>query len=127
MTRKVGLFANLTILALIAFLAPSGAALAHAVLERAEPSAGAVVRAAPAEVQLLFSEAVEPALSRVQVVDQAGRRADAGKVRVDPGNKRLLRVALQPNLAPGSYRVSWRVVSVDTHVIQGSYSFVVRP
>ena len=115
------------IVTVVACLALSGTALAHAVLERAEPSAGAVVRAAPAEVQLLFSEAVEPALSRVQVVDQAGRRVDAGTVRVDPGNKRLLRAALQPSLAPGSYRVSWRVVSVDTHVIQGSYSFVVRP
>ena len=115
------------IAAFAAGLALSASAGAHAVLERAEPAAGAVVRAAPAEVQLLFSEAVEPAFSRIQVLDQAGRRADAGKAAVDPRNKRLLRVALQPRLAPGTYRVAWRVVSVDTHVVQGSYSFVVKP
>jgi methionine-rich copper-binding protein CopC len=111
----------------VACLALSGAAFGHAVLERAEPPAGAVVDAAPPEVRLLFSEAVEPAFSRVQVVDQAGRRADAGKAAVDPRNARLLRVALKSGLSPGTYRVTWRVVSVDTHVIQGSYSFVVRP
>ena len=115
------------IVTVVASLALPGAAFGHAVLERAEPPAGAVVRAAPSEVRLLFSEAVEPAFSRVQVVDQAGRRADAGAARVDARNGRLLRVALQPGLAPGSYRVVWRVVSVDTHVIEGSYGFVVRP
>jgi methionine-rich copper-binding protein CopC len=28
-----------------------------------------------------------------------------------------------PQLAPGRYRVKWRVLSVDTHVTEGDYSF----
>ncbi len=127
MTRKVRLFANLAVLALIACPALSGTAFAHAVLERAEPSAGAVLRTAPSEVTLLFSEPIEPTFSRIQVADQSGQRAEAGKARIDPSNKRLLHMALQPQLAPGTYKVTWRVVSVDTHVSQGSFSFVVKP
>jgi methionine-rich copper-binding protein CopC len=28
-----------------------------------------------------------------------------------------------PQLAPGRYQVKWRVLSVDTHVSEGDYSF----
>jgi methionine-rich copper-binding protein CopC len=28
-----------------------------------------------------------------------------------------------PQLAPGRYQVKWRVLSVDTHVTEGDYSF----
>ena len=36
----------------------------------------------------------------------------------------LLKVSLPP-LGPGTYRVAWRVVSVDTHVTSGSFTFQV--
>jgi methionine-rich copper-binding protein CopC len=82
-----------------------------------------VLRAAPSEVRLLFSEAIEPAFSRIQVFDQAGQRVDAGGARADPRDARRLRVALKQPLAPGTYRVAWRAVSVDTHVSSGDFAF----
>jgi len=33
-----------------------------------------------------------------------------------------MRVALKP-LPPGVYKVSWRVLSVDTHTTEGDFSF----
>jgi copper resistance protein C len=36
----------------------------------------------------------------------------------------VMRVALRP-IRPGTYRVTWRVLSVDTHTTEGSYSFIV--
>ncbi len=101
-------------------------ASAHAYLDRALPVAGSVVRESPREVKLWFTQRVESAFSRIEVFDAAGKRVDAGDVTIDPGDAKLLRVSL-PALAPGTYRVKWRVVSVDTHASEGGFTFdVVR-
>ena len=41
---------------------------------------------------------------------------------VDPANRALLTVSL-PALSPGSYKVVGRILSVDTHVSEGDFSF----
>ena len=101
---------------------------AHARVKRAIPAVGGTVAAsaAPAELQVWFTEALEPALSTIEVVDRAGTRMDRGDVRLDPDDHSLLRVTLLP-LPPGQYRVIWRVVSIDTHVRSGSFPFRVDP
>ena len=101
-----------------------GTAGAHAVLDRTDPRAGVSVRTAPSQVKLWFTGALEPAYSRVQVLDTAGKRMDLGDAGVDTGNPALLRVSVPP-LTPGTYRVVWRVLSVDSHVTEGQFSFQV--
>lgn len=101
-------------------------ATAHAVLERAEPRPASKVATMPAEVKLWFTENLEPAFSTVRVVDARDRRVDREDARVEAANPALLRVSLPP-LAPGPYRVIWRVVSVDTHVSQGHFTFSYTP
>jgi methionine-rich copper-binding protein CopC len=101
-------------------------ATAHAVLERAEPRPASKVATMPAEVKLWFTENLEPAFSTVRVVDAQDRRVDREDARVEAANPSLLRVSLPP-LAPGPYRVIWRVVSVDTHVSQGHFTFSYTP
>jgi copper resistance protein C len=113
-------------LALGAWLVATGGAGAHGLLERAEPRPGSTVRASPAAVRVWFSERVEIAFSSVRVLDREGRPVDAGAATVDPVGPRVLRVALRP-LAPGSYVVRWRVLSVDSHVTEGEFSFRVAP
>jgi copper resistance protein C len=98
--------------------------VAHGVLDRTEPRAGGQVKAAPAQVKLWFTGALEQAYSRVQVLDAAGKRMDLGDGAVDGANRALLRVSV-PALPPGNYRVVWRVVSVDSHVTEGQFSFTV--
>ena len=102
------------------------AAFAHTYLDRAVPEAGSTVRGSPAEVKLWFSHALEPAFSTVSVVDKTGRPMDLKDKRVDPRERALLRVSLPP-LAPGSYRVIWRVLSADGHVTRGDFAFEVAP
>lgn len=97
-------------------------ASAHAFLDRALPVVGSVVRESPREVKLWFTQRVEPAFSRIEVFDAAGKRVDAGDVTIEPGDPKVLRVSL-PALAPGTYRVKWRVVSVDTHASEGDFKF----
>jgi methionine-rich copper-binding protein CopC len=105
--------------------APVGA-VAHGVLERTDPRAGASVKTPPAQVRLWFTGALEPAYSRVRVLDAAGKRVDLDDAALDPANAALLRVSV-PALAPGRYRVVWRVLSVDSHVTEGDFSFRVEP
>jgi len=55
-----------------------------------------------------------------------GKRVDKGDPQVDSADRMLLRISLPP-LAPGRYRVSWRVLSVDTHVATGQFTFDIAP
>jgi copper resistance protein C len=106
----------------VALLGLASTVSAHGVLERTEPRSGSTVKSAPAQVRLQFTGAIEPAYSHVQVVDGGGRRVDLGDSRVDPDNRALLRVSL-PALPPGRYKVAWRVLSVDSHVTEGDFTF----
>ena len=109
-------------LVLAAFLALASVAAAHGVLERTEPRGGSTLKSAPAQVRLQFTGAIEPAYREVRVLDGGGRRVDLGDSRVDPDNRALLRVSL-PTLPPGRYKVAWRVLSVDSHVTEGDFTF----
>ena len=109
-------------LVVLALLSLAVAAAAHGVLERTEPRGGTTVKTAPAQVRLQFTGAVEPAYSHVRVLDGGGRQVDLGDSRVDPDNRALLRVSL-PALPAGRYKVAWRVLSVDSHVTEGDFTF----
>lgn len=96
---------------------------AHARLDHASPAVGSTVERAPASLSLFFTEPVEAAFSGATVHNAAGQRVDAGRA-VARGNKTELQVPLKP-LPPGTYKVEWHVLSVDTHKSQGSFSFTV--
>jgi copper resistance protein C len=101
-------------------------AAAHAFLDHALPAVGSTVHESPRSVRLWFTEQIEPAFSRVSVLDAAGKAVDAGDSHVDSSEPSILAASL-PVLAPGSYRVKWRVVSVDTHVTEGDFTFDIKP
>jgi copper resistance protein C len=47
---------------------------------------------------------------------------DKRDVHLDRSDRALLHVSL-PRLGAGIYKVVWRVVSVDTHVTNGNFTF----
>ena len=112
--------------ALLAFLAFPLGAIAHAFLDRAVPAVGSKIHGQPAEVRLRYSQPLEPAFSTVRVLDAGGKQVDRKDKGLDPKDASVLRVSLPP-LAPGKYRVVWRVLSSDTHVSEGDYTFEVAP
>jgi len=114
--------ALLLICALDLVLACTGPARAHAFLDHATPAVGSKVRGSPAQVKLWFTQELEPAFSSVQVLDRNGKRVDKTDVKVDSADPMVLQVSL-PQLPPGTYRVTWRVLSVDTHVTEGDFTF----
>jgi copper resistance protein C len=102
-------------------LLTTGAARAHAFLDHAEPRVGNKVSAPPREVTLWFTQKLEAAFSAVTVTNAAGQRVDAGKARVSDNR---ISVSLRPG-GSGTYHVTWRVLSVDTHTTDGSFTFEV--
>lgn len=100
-------------------------ASAHAVLERATPAAGSVLHTAPARVTLTFGEPVTVAGDAIRVYDDHLRRADRGGSDHAGGRADTVGVRLRPHLPAGTYTVTWRVVSADTHPVSGGVTFSV--
>lgn len=107
--------------ALYVALLPLGPAYAHAMLERASPSAGATVIGSPGVVRMWFSEKLEPKFSGATITGPSGQRV-GGRASISGSQ---MAVGL-PKLAVGLYRVNWHVVSVDTHRTEGSFTFEVK-
>lgn len=100
---------------------PAVPAHAHARLDHASPAVGSTVTA-PNAMVLWFTEKLEPSFSTIEVHNAQGIAVQAGKASVDPADPTRLRVSLKP-LPPGTYKVIWRVLSVDTHRTQGDFNF----
>lgn len=101
-------------------------AYAHAFVDHAEPAVGGKVKQMPQEVRIWFTEPIEPTFSSIKVFDATGKQIDKKDVHVDAKNRALLDVSL-PSLLPGTYKVVWRVVSVDSHTTNGDFTFEFLP
>jgi copper transport protein len=113
------------------------AVAAHATLVEADPpdlcadvrartseprcATGAVLASPPPAIRLTFSERVQPIGAGLRVTGPRGRRAERGPVRA---GARSLDVDVDAT-EPGTYRVSWRVVSSDGQPVRGAFAFSV--
>jgi copper transport protein len=117
---------RLALLALLAGLwlvATGPAAGAHAQLRSSDPASGATLDRAPQAVVLTFTEAPDPRLSSVHVLDTSGKQVEAGPAVPVPGKPLELRVPLG-SLPTGTYTVAWRTLSkADGHVVGGAFAF----
>ena len=100
-------------------------ASAHAFLDRAEPKVGSEIAKSPADVRIKFTQNIEPAFSAIQVFDASGKQVDKKDSHLDSNEKSTLIVSVE-QLPPGEYKVSWHVVSVDTHRTHGDFKFTVK-
>jgi len=103
-------------------LLPAARVSAHVFLEHSNPAVGGKIHSAPAAVRICFTEPIEPAFSSIQVFDATGKQVDKKDTHSDRSNRSLLQISL-PRLGPGTYKVVWGVVSVDTHVTKGDFRF----
>ena len=110
--------------AVVAALGAAPAASAHAELMTTEPANDSVVQTSPERVSLYFNEPVETAFGAVRVFDASARRVDTGRVQRPVSD--TVAVALEPDLPRGTYTVTWRVVSADSHPIAGAFVFHVK-
>src|ERR671915_895109 len=119
--RRAALLAGLAAVWLVLACAP---ALAHANLVETSPPQGSEVSKPPERVELHFSEPVDAEFDPVVVRGAGGARVDAHDARVDPEDARVVLADVE-KLSKGSYTVKWSVTSIDGHVVDGRYAFVV--
>lgn len=95
--------------------------LAHNTLKTTVPAADAALDAAPAFIQLGFSDATY--LEAIELAD-----ADGNPVLLDFEPSIDAAAAFQiplPRLDAGTYTVQWTIEGTDTHRISGEFSFSV--
>ena len=102
-------------------LAVATAAPAHSLLLESSPAADATLARPPERVALRFNNRIEKRLSRIRLVDERGEGRTL-VVSEGEGAPDAL-TAPVPSLDPGTYRVEWRVLSTDGHVVNGRFGF----
>jgi methionine-rich copper-binding protein CopC len=100
-------------------LAPAPA-FAHDALEGSAPTSGATVASVPAEVRLDFSETPLGVGAEIRVTDPSGTNWSDGSPEVVD---RSVHQKLRAGAPAGAYTVVWRVVSSDSHPIEGTFAF----
>lgn len=104
-------------------LGPAAPAAAHANLVGSEPASGTVLSDPPDRVVLSFSEPVRLIPERIVVVGPDGElRELADQPTTDGGD---VIVPVEESLDIGTYLVSYRVVSRDSHPVFGSITYSV--
>ncbi len=137
---RLGPRASQPVLCWLGFLAvlvllPMGIA-AHTALLQTIPAAGTVVTLPPRAIRFWFTEPIERALSRIGVFRallhpttgdvKPGQRIDQGWL-AGPRAAREVGVRLPEALTTGRYLVQWVVVTIDTHRLQGTFTFTYDP
>lgn len=100
-------------------------ASAHAFLDTSSPPANAVVKTAPAEVVMTFTERVQPSASKAQLFNSDAERVDTPSSHMGATAYELI-LPLPKNLPTGTYTVQWQNVSAeDGHPNSGYFAFTV--
>jgi copper transport protein len=95
---------------------------AHAELISTEPASGEQLDAAPERVVLRFTESVDVSDDAIEVLTAGGDPVDVGDPGHLDGEGAAVAVDL-PDLGDGTYVVSWRVISSDSHPVSGAFTF----
>jgi methionine-rich copper-binding protein CopC len=109
--------------ALILISAVVGSAVpasAHDAAESTSPAAGATVATPPEKVSITFNKNPLRLGSQIVVTDAAGNSWADGDVEIVDN---VASQKLKQGAPAGAFTVAWRVVSSDSHPIEGSFSF----
>jgi copper resistance protein C len=101
-----------------------GAALsAHMKFEKAQPASDSTVTAAPASVQVWFSEAPDAKVSKVTITGPSGPVKIADVHVMD---KTSLMAMVGGPMPDGRYTVAWQAAGDDGHLQKGQFVFNVK-
>ena len=99
--------------------------LAHAQLVKAEPARRAVIDKSPTQIRLWFNEEIEGAYTSLSVFGANKKPVTDAKPEVVSDDPKSVVLPL-PDLKPGKYTVKFRVLSVDGHIVDESFSYKVK-
>lgn len=119
--RPQGLLA--AVLCAIALVTPALEARAHAILVASQPQQNAELAGPEVDFRLEFNSRIDASRSSLQLAKDGAQPEPLALGKTTEPN---LLVAKAPELAPGSYRLRWQVLSIDGHVSRGDLNFRVR-
>jgi copper transport protein len=124
-TRTINRLAALAVATLLALLVVGAGAPAwgHARVTGSDPADGTRLEEPPRTMTFTFNEDVNATLGGIRIFDRDGNRVDRG-AGTQPVPSQLT-TAVAPDLDPGTYLSTYRVVSADGHVITGAVTFAV--
>lgn len=120
--RTLRALAALLCALLAVLIFPATPASAHATLVSSSPPANALLSSLPDQVVLSFSETVRPVTGKVRVITPDSKLANGGDVIVSGHD---VKIPLKTGTPNGTYLVSYRVISADSHPVSGAYTFSV--
>ncbi|WP_248763045.1 copper resistance CopC family protein [Pseudarthrobacter sp. SSS035] len=103
--------------ALLGFSAPASA---HDAAESSSPAQGATVATTPEQVSVTFNKNPLGIGAQFSVKDSAGAEWADGAVQIVDSTATQ---KLKAGAPAGAYTVAWRVVSSDSHPIEGTFGF----
>lgn len=106
-------------LGLMLALSSAAPAQAHASVEGTNPQDGQIVTSVPEAITVTFNESVSLPPQGNQLLDAAGQPVEARIEAID----NVVKFTPASELARGTYIVSWRVISADTHPVAGGFTF----
>ncbi|MFQ4147916.1 copper resistance CopC family protein [Arthrobacter sp. LAPM80] len=106
--------------ALVLLSGSAAAALAHDAVTGTSPADGSTLATVPGKVEITLSNIPAVIGSQVLVLDAAGTNWSVGGVEVLDD---VATQALKPGAPAGKYTVKWRLVSSDSHPIEGEFAF----
>ena len=121
MIRRLLALGALVVALVVVAAAPASA---HATLLTTDPQNGGVYDQPPNQVKLRFNEPVEVSLGGVRVFSSDRNRVVTGSPEHPGGTQSEVVVSL-PKLDHGTYVVTWRVISADSHPVEGAFTFQV--
>lgn len=119
--RRLGRGLTIFLLVTLALLYLGIPTAAHAYLESSTPEPGGDVPEGTSVLALRFTEQLDPSHVSVHLENGTGGTVDA-ESKVPESRPAEVRVLTDP-LPEGVYHLSWRVLSVDGHVEEGSMGF----
>ncbi|MEH0109673.1 copper resistance CopC family protein [Tersicoccus sp. MR15.9] len=99
------------------------AAQAHDELIGTTPSDGSSTSSVPASISLRFNETPEALGAQVQILDPSGADQADGSVSITDATATQ---KIKAGAPAGAYTVHWRVVSADSHPIEGTFRFTAK-
>ncbi|MFJ8939606.1 copper resistance CopC/CopD family protein [Streptomyces sp. NPDC102365] len=119
----VTLLGTLFLFQFLLLLGGAPSASAHSAVRNTDPREGSVLKTAPREVTMTFTESVGITDDSLRVLSPENRRVNAGDTEHVSGSSDKVRVRLRDDLPDGTFTVAWRVVSADSHPISGAFTF----
>ncbi|MFI1729264.1 copper resistance CopC/CopD family protein [Streptomyces acidicola] len=104
-------------------LGGAGTASAHAAFRDSDPKDGVVLKSAPRQVTLSFTESVSLLDDSIRVLDPENRAVETGEPSRVGKRSDTVRATIPAGLDDGTYTVAWRVVSADSHPVSGALIF----